>query len=478
MAAAVVAAAGATWWSARTSEGHLTVAVLPLENLDRDPASDYFADGLTDEIIRNLSMIDGLTVPSRTSSFALKGKSLNPAEAGKQLGADYLVEGSVQHAGDQLRVNVALIRVRDDFRLWSERFDRKLTDVFAIQDEISQGIVNTLRLRFPTGRRRYEANLEAYDSYLRGRQIMASFPTQGRPIARPAIEYFEQAITKDPNYAIAYAGMADALVAVERNMGAASAAIGGLARARAAAERAVELDPMLSEAQSAMASVRAREYAWQEAERGFRRAIELNPNNALAHLELGFSVLVVQGRFEEGLEEVRRAVRLDPLSPYVNTEFGRALIWAGKYDEGIDQFRKAIALEPSRNRPYSLLARALSLRGKNAEALTVLDDAVKRGAQLASGPAADDSCVLARLGRRDEVLAIVQRQLNAPAAGARSVAQTYACLGDADRTLEYLEKALKANEPNLAEIVQSPDLAWMRPNPRFATLRNELNLAP
>jgi tetratricopeptide (TPR) repeat protein len=418
-------------------------------------------------------------VPSRTSSFALKGKSLNPAEAGKQLGADYLVEGSVQHAGDQLRVNVALIRVRDDFRVWSERFDRKLTDVFAIQDEISLGIANTLRLRFPSGRRRYETNLEAYELYLRGRQIMASFPTQGRPIAGPAMEYFEQAIAKDPNYAIAYAGMADAFLAVERNMGSASPfGREGVERARAAAERAVELDQMLSEGQSAMASVRAREYAWQEAERGFRRAIELNPNNALAHLELGFSVLVLQGRFEEGLDEVRRAVRLDPLSPYVNTEFGRALIWAGQYNEGIDQLRKAIALEPSRNRPYSLLARALSSRGKNAEALTVRDDAVKRGAQLASGLAADDSCVLARLGRRDEVLAIVQRQLNAPAAGARSVAQTYACLGDAERTLEYLDKAFKANEPNLAEIVQSPDLAWMRPNPRFVTLRKELNLAP
>jgi tetratricopeptide (TPR) repeat protein len=307
---------------------------------------------------------------------------------------------------------------------------------------------------------------------------MASFPSQGRPIAGPAMEYFEQAIAKDPNYAIAYAGMADALVAVERNMGALSKAIGGLERARAAAERAVELDPMLSEAQSAMASVRAREYAWEEAERGFRRAIELNANNALAHLELGFSVLVVQGRFEEGLDEVRRAVRLDPLSPYVNTEFGRALIWAGQYNEGIDQLRKAIALEPSRNRPYSLLAHALSLQGKNDEALMVRDDAVKRGAQLASGPFADYPCVLARLGRHDEVLAIVQRQLNAPAAGARGVAQTYACLGDAERTLEYLDKAVQANEPNLAEIVQSPDLAWMRANPRFATLRTELNLAP
>ncbi len=478
LGAVVVAASGATWWSARTSEGAITVAVLPIENLDRDPASDYFADGLTDEIIRNLSVIDGLTVRSRTSSFALKGKSLNVGEAGKQLGADYLVEGSAQHAGDQLRVNVALIRVGDDYRLWSERFDRKLTDVFAIQDDISRGIVNSLRLKLSPGRRRYEANLEAYDLYLRARQIMASFPTQGRPIALPAIEYFEQAIAKDANYALAYAGMADAFLAIERNMGSASP-LGreGVARTRAAAERAVELDPMLSEAHSAMASVRAREYAWPEAERGFRRALELNPNNALAHMELGASVLVVQERFAEGLDEVRRAVRLDPLSPYVNTEFGRALLFSGQYDEAIDQFRKAIALEPTRNRPYALLARTLSLQGKHAEALAVRDDAVKRGAQLAAFNA-EYPCVLARLGRRDEVLAVVQRQLNAPGAGTRGVAQIYACLGDAERTLEYLEKALAANEPILPEIVQSPDLAWMRPNPRFAALRKELNLVP
>ena len=479
LTATVVAAIGTMWWRSRTTPAVVTVAVLPIENLDRDPARDYFADGLTDEIIRNLSVIEGLTVRSRTSSFALKGKALNVGEAGRQLGADYLVEGSAQHAGDQLRVNVALIRVSDDHRLWSERFDRKFTDVFAIQDEISRGIVNTLRLRFPSARRRYEANLEAYDLYLRGRQIMASFPSQSRPIAKPAIEYFEQAIAKDANYALAYAGMADAFLAIERNIGSATP-LGrdGLARARAAAERAVELDPMLSEAQSAMASVRAREYAWRDAERGYRRALELNPNNALAHLQLGFSVLVLQGRFAEGLDEVSRAVRLDPLSPYVTTEFGRALIWTGRYDEAIDQLRKAIALEPSRNRPYALLALALSLQGKNAEALAVHDDAVKRGAQLAAGPGFDYPCVLAKLGRRDEVLAIAQRQLSAPGVGARGVAQTYACLGDAERTLEYLEKALAANEPNLAEIAQSPDLAWMRTNPRFAALREELHLAP
>jgi TolB-like protein/tetratricopeptide (TPR) repeat protein len=479
IAAAVVAAAvvgGAAWWWQRPGPGRFTVAVLPLENHGEDSASEYFADGLTDEIIRNLSVVDGLTVPSRTSSFAVKGKGLNAVEAGKQLGADYLVEGSVLHAGDQLRVTVALVRARDGFRLWSNRFDRKRTDVFAIQDEISNGIVNSLRLKLSPGRRRYETNLEAYDLYLRGRHMMAAFPTRGRPIAKPAIDYFEQAIAKDPNYAIAYAGMADAFLAIERNVGTATP-LGAIAipRAKAAAARAAELDPMLSEAQSALASIRAREYAWQDAEAGFRRAIQLNSNNALAHLELGASVLIPQGRFEEGLGETRRAVALDPLSPYTNTEFGRALLLAGRYTEAVDQLRKAIALDPSRNRPYNLLGRTLYLQGRTAEALTVFDESIKRGAP--PGEVEWLACAEARAGRREKAVVLLEEQQRT-ARPARQLARTYACLGDEEQTLDHLEKSMAERQAGLAEIVQAPELAWMRNSERFAMLRKKMNLAP
>ncbi len=226
--------------------------------------------------------------------------------------------------------------------------------------------------------RRYETNLEAYDLYLQGRYAMTSFPAKGRFIANRAIQYFEQAIAKDANYAIAYAGIADVLLSVDRNMGAAAPPT-TFARAKAAAERAVELDPMLSEGQSALASIRAREYAWQDAERGFRRAIELNSNNALAHLELGAAVLVHHDRFEEGLDEVGRAAALDSLSPYVNTEFGRALLLAGRFSEAVDQLSKAIALDPDRTAPYTLTGRALYLQGKVAEALLAFHDGIERG---------------------------------------------------------------------------------------------------
>ena len=476
--AVALVAAGTTWWFTRASPRNATIAVLPLENLSKDAGTDYFADGLTDEIIRNLSLIDGLTVRSRTSSFALKGKGLSAVEAGRQLGVDYLVEGSVLLAGDQLRVNAALVGARDGSQMWSNRYDRKLTDIFAIQDETSRGIANALRLTL-RGRRRYEANLEAYDFYLRGRQIMAGFPSRNRPVARPALDYFERAVEKDPNYAIAYAGMADAYIAVERNIGAMNT-IDAWGGAKDAAARALELDPMLSEAHSATASIRAREFAWQEAERGFRTAIDLNPNNALAHLELGAHVLVVQGRFDDGLKEVGQALALDPLSPYVNTEAGDALLLARRYEEAVERFRKAIALDPSRNRPYNSMARALSLQGKYSEAMATRDESIKLGAPRF---VIDWTiCLEARAGRAGEALALFEELRNSPRVTrgdvpqGRMLARAHACLGDGEQALTLLDKAAADNEPGLPELLLAPELDFLRSDARFVALRKRVNL--
>jgi len=474
--AVAVAVTGMTSWRGHPPAEPYTVAVLPLENLSRDSASDYFSDGLTDEIIRSLSVIDGLTVRSRTSSFALKGKRVKAADAAAQLGADYLVEGSVLYAGEQLRVDAQLVRARDDVPLWSGRFDRRLTDVFTIQDEISRGIVNGLRLKLNTGRRQYETNLEAYELYLRGRQAMESFPARSRPTALTAVRFFEQAIQKDASYAIAYAGIADALIAIDENMGPAASLPDVWPRAKAAAKRAIELDPLLSEAQSAQASIRAREYAWQEAEGGFRRALEINPNNALAHLQLGFLLIVAHERFDEGLAEVRRAMALDPLSPHVTTELGHALVLAGRYDEAAEQLRKAIALDPQRNRPYNLLGRALYLQGNTAAALQVFDEGIRRGSP-AGVLAGWTACTQVRAGRRDEALRHLQDELRA-ASPPRRLAYVYSCVGDADHAIDQLEKLLAAGDAGLPDVLQSPELSWLRSTPRLAILRKTLNLTP
>src|SRR5262249_550221 len=216
-----------------------------------------------------LSIIEGMAVRSRTSSFALKGKDPNVREAGNQLGADYILEGSVLRAGKQLRINASLIRVRDDFPLWSGKFDEELTDIFAIQDKIARGIVNSLRLKLGNGRRRYETSTEAYDLYLRARVL----GSHGH-----AIDLFEQAITRDPSFAPAFAGLAGA-----------HAYRSGLFRLdpsdevpkmRAAAEKALQLDPLLAEAHDALGLAYARDAQWQQSEKSFRRAIELDRNRS------------------------------------------------------------------------------------------------------------------------------------------------------------------------------------------------------
>ena len=265
--------AAALWWWIQHKNAPIPIAVLPLINLSQDPANDYFADGLTGEIIRNLSIIDGLAVRSQTSSFAFKGKPRNVREAGKQLAADYILEGSVLRAGQQLRINAQLVRVRDDFPLWSGRYDRELTDVFAIQDEISRGIVNSLRLKLGRGRRRYETSVEAYDLYLRARSFEMLPALSG--IDR-SLGPFEQAIAKDPSFAPAYAGLAAAHAArsgfddpVDR--------ASEMSKGWAAAEKAIQLDPLLAEAHDALGMMRARDAQWEQSEKSFRRAIELAP---------------------------------------------------------------------------------------------------------------------------------------------------------------------------------------------------------
>src|SRR5262249_40691475 len=248
------------WWRFRPQNALIPIAVLPLLNLNQDPAYDYFADGLTGELIRNLSIIDGLTVRSETSSFIFKGKPQKARDAGRQLEADYLVEGSVLRSGQQLRINVDLVRASDDFPLWSGRYDRELTDVFAIQDEISRAVVNNLRLKLGQGRWRYETSTEAYDLYLRARALRISRP--GDPESR--IPFFEQAIAKDPSLAPAYAGLAEAHLTLSGQ--AANNALTEVAKMRAAAEKAIQLDPLSAESYDALAAAYAREAQWDQAE--------------------------------------------------------------------------------------------------------------------------------------------------------------------------------------------------------------------
>jgi TolB-like protein len=292
--ALVAVSGGVGWWRLQYRNAPIPIAALPLINLNQDPASDYFADGLTGEE----SIIDGLTVRSESSSFAFKGKPQKARDAGKQLEADYLVEGSVLRSGQQLRINVQLVRASDDSPLWSGRYDRELKDIFAIQDEISRGIVNNLRLKLGRGRRRYETSTEAYDVYLRARAW------QGRVRdSDQRISLFEKAIQKDPAFAPAYAGLAVAYVVRSGNSN--FDAPEEVAKLRTAAQKAVELDPVSAESYEALCAAYAREAQWEQAEKSFRHAMEIQPNRGESHGYFAEYYLLPLGRVDTAIPTIR-----------------------------------------------------------------------------------------------------------------------------------------------------------------------------
>lgn len=453
---AVAVTAAASWWMPSRS-APISIAVLPLENLSDERASDYFADGLTDEIIRNLSVIEGLAVRSRTSSFAFKGKPRNMREAGKQLDADYILEGSVLRAGRRLRINAQFVRVRDDLPLWSGKFDRELSDVFAIQDEISRGIVNKLRLQLGRGRRRYETSVEAYDLYLRARALPRI----------QSIGLLEQAIAKDPSFAPAYAGLATAHAfrSVQFPL---DHPPDELVKMRAAAEKAIQLDPLLAEAHEALGRVYARESQWEQAEKSFRQAIEIDPNRSTTYIAYGNWLLTVLGRIEEALRQLHAAEKADPLSPEVHLSLGLVLISAGRYDEAADYCQKLPGDERWLPRDQCL-GRARFGQGRLGEAIHLLAN----DSGLSTNPQARGflGYVYARSGRREEAEKMATAS-NFP----NEKALIFAGLGDKDRTLEALNEMAVVGAQRLGVYLSYPELALLRGDPRLKPFRKKVGL--
>ena len=449
LACFVIGLSAVGWWSMQHRSPPIAIAVLPLENTSRDPANDYFADGLTDELIRKLSIIDGLAVRSRTSSFAIKGRSRNIREAGRQLQADYILEGSVLRDGPQVRINVQLVRVRDDFPLWSSSYERELTEILAIQDEISVGIVNNLRLKLGHGRRRYETSVEAYDLYLHAR----AQPQRSRPDAQAIVGLYQQVIAKDASFAPAYAGLAAAY--------AASSFQGfmdhthDLMQMRTAAEKAIALDPLLSEAHQALGMVYARNGQWVQSEKSFRRAIQLDPGNSLAYGDLTLTVLFPLGRTEEGVHQMRIAEKTDPLSASVQHTLSSALLSAGRYEEAADHCLKAP--EPR------CLGRARLAQGRIDEAIQIL--ATGTGRQYLG-------YAYGRAGRREEA----EKFAADAAPNAFTQALTFAGLGDKERTLEALDRLASNGAVRVGRALNSPEFALLRGDPRVKILRKNVGL--
>jgi TolB-like protein/Tfp pilus assembly protein PilF len=454
MASLAVAAAVVGWWWIQHRNAPIPIAVLPLINLNQDPSTDYFADGLTGEIIRNLSIIDGLAVRSETSSFTLKGKTQKARDAGRQLDADYILEGSVLRAENRLRVNVQFVRVRDDSPLWSGKYDEELTDVLAIQDQISLGIVNSLRLKLGRGRRRYETNADAYDSYLRARA-----PTEIDTAPTPSnVRFYKEAISRDSSFAPAFAGLAtaDALRSAV-TFGGDLADESLLTEMRSAAEHAIQLDPLLAEAHAAMGAVYARDGRWEQSERSFRRSIELDSNNSSWRTDFVMHLLLPLGRIDEAIQQLQTAEKSDPLSPYVQGMFGAVLLSASRYQEAAEHCQRASGLDR-----IDCLGRARLGQGRIDEAVQILETArLKRWLAYA----------YARAGRIQDA-----ENLTAVPGGLLLRVLIGAGLGDKDRTIQALNGMTALGPVRLGRTLTFPELAFLRGDPRLKALRKKVGL--
>jgi serine/threonine-protein kinase len=468
VAAGVLVLAGLGWWIARPKLERPVIAVLPFKNLSAEPESEFFVDGLTDEVIRNLSLIEGVEVKSRTSSFAFKNKPRNIREVGGQLGANLVVDGSVFRSGGRLRINAQLIRVSGDRSLWSGAFERELKDVFAIQDEISRAIVNQLRLKLPAPRKIWPPteSPEAYTSYVRGR-LALELGTGAS--AKTALQFFERALALDPEYAQAHAGVAEAYHFL---------AFGGVLppkeaypRVEQEARKALSRDESLSEAHLALARVKyAFEWDWPGAESEFRRAIELNPNSAYAHENYGMISLSLQGRVDEALEQIRLAESLDPLSARTRWLHASVFFFARRYSEAIAESRRTLELDPSYVLAYQMIGQCYEQQGHLNEAIEMYLRSAPSGGSLGR--------TYALAGRTEEarkILSDLRRRYEEGHARAMDVASVYVGLGDLEQAFQWLENACERRE-YLVLLKVGPGFDPLRSDPRFDQLLRKVGL--
>ena len=395
---------------------------------------------------------------SQTSSFAFKGKQPSAREAGKQFAADYILEGTVLRVGQQLRITAQLVRVRDDFPMWSGRYDRELTDVFAIQDEISRGIVNSLRLKLGRGRRRYETSTEAYDLYLRASALEIEHGIVG---IDESVGPFEQVIAKDPSFAPAYAGLARAYA--WRSGRPEFDVPEEMTKMRLAAEKAIQLDPLSADAYDTLGVVYSRQAQWEQAEKSFRRALELEPNRSLTRNHLAMYLLLPLGRVDEAVEQGRLAERSDPLASHVQAFLAYMLISAHRFDEAATHCAKVSTGEKVLGQ---CVGRIRLGQGKVEEAIQFF---------TASPDPRDPSgylgYALGRAGRRVEA-----EKLAAGTTEPTAQALTFAGLGDKERTLEALDRMTVFGPVRVGRSLTWPELDLIRGDPRLQAIRKKVGL--
>ena len=454
-----------------------SIAVLPFENQNRDPNIDYLSDGLTDTIINSLTQLPNLKVIARSSVFRYKGTQTDPIAVANELGVRAIVTGRIKQRGDSLTVGAELIDAREDKQLWGEQYERKISELMVVQRDIAQEITGNLRLKLSSveqGRmsKHYTDNAEAYRLYLNGRFYWNKRTGEA---LKKSIEYFTRATEKDPNYALAYAGLADAYLLLPPYS--AGSPQDSFPKAKAAAKKAIELDETLAEAHTSLAQALYFDWDFADADKEFQRAIRLNPNYATAHHWYGFGPLGGMQRFDDAITELKRAQELDPLSLIINTDLGYAYIFAGQYDKAIEQLRKTLEMDQSFYYAHWCLGLAYEMKGAFREAQGEYEKALQLN---------DDPYIIALLGHlfatsgdEDQALKAlrqleeISRQRYVPP---YSFAIVYAELNEKDQAFQWLEKCYQERCIQMIGIKFDPLIKNLRSDPRLAELGRRVGI--
>ena len=452
-----------------------SVAVLPLKNLTGEPANDYLCDGLTGSLINALTQIRGLKVSARGSAFSLKGQEVDARELGQRLGVATLLQGGVFKDGERLRVEVRLVGTEDGRVLWAGApYDRKLDDIFALQDDIARNVVGGLEYKLGAGEEqrltaRHTESVAAYQAYLKARYFLNKRTPEG---ITKAIEYFQQAIALDANYALAYAGLAETYdkaywftrLRLQELM----------AKENEAAAKALALDDSLAEAHVAMATVYANEWRLADAAREEERAIEINPSNAEAHHNYAYRLIDLL-RPDEAVAEIKRARELDPLNSVMNVDVGQILTFARRYDEAIEALREAVEMEQGSANAHWNLGAAYELKGMYAEAVAEYAEAytlLGEGRQAAELKKAYESGGIKGFWRKR-----LEQLTSRPGHDeSTEIAILHANLGDKDQAFAWLEKSYQERSPTLVGLKSSPWFDALRPDPRYTDLLRRTGL--
>jgi TolB-like protein/DNA-binding winged helix-turn-helix (wHTH) protein/tetratricopeptide (TPR) repeat protein len=478
----VLAALGVTMYLGKNGSGKPmdSLLVLPLKNLSANPDDGYFADSMTDALNARLAGVSALRVISQTSSFLYKGTAKPLSQIARELNVDGIVEGSVLRSGDRIRINVQLVRPEGEKRIWGQTYERDVRDVLAVQSEVTRAIVDEIRVKLTPGEEARLAsvrasNPEAHVAYAKGRFFWNQRTEEG---LRKAVEFFGQAIEKDPGYALAYVGLADSWV--PRAWYAYLPSKEAFPHAKEAVTKALELDPGLAEAHTTLAFINLYyDWDWGAADREFRRAIELNPNYANAHHWYG-EYLSLTGQHERAIREAERARELDPLSSIINTWVGSRYFFARRYEMALKQYRNVVELDPRFVPAHLALGQAYEQTKMFGEAVGELEKAV----ELSGGSpvyVASLAHAYGVTGRRSDALRLIddlKKQASRRYVASFDMAIAWLGLGDKERALASLERAIEDRSPRLLFLTVEPRFDPLRSDPRFAVLIKRVGSRP